>query len=174
MSKSKGPSVPKDMLPWYEAITKLTDAVCREHLTEEYASLARDMAAALCRKRPSPLLQGYVNSWASGILVALGRINWLFDRSQDLHFTIAEISGFFGISQSTGSAKATQIQKALKIKPVDPKWTLQSRLDDHPLAWLIELNGFLVDARMLPKEIQEKASQAGLIPYVPSKADDDE
>jgi BMFP domain-containing protein YqiC len=58
MSKNKGESVPAKIRPIYDDITALIDAVCREHLDVEYAMLARKMAAALARKRPSPLERG--------------------------------------------------------------------------------------------------------------------
>jgi Domain of unknown function (DUF6398) len=167
MSRQSRPPVPLKMLPVYDAVTDLTDSICKEHLTDEYTCLAREMAAALCRKRPSPLAQGQVNSWACGVLVALGRINWLFDRSQNPYFKMAELCDFFGVAQSTGAAKATQIKKALNLKFADPRWTLASKMDDHPYAWVIELNGFPVDVRMLQKHIQEKLFEAGLIPYLP-------
>ncbi len=48
-------AVPKSMQVTYDAITTLTNAFCREHLDEDYRELAQRMAAALCRKRPSPL-----------------------------------------------------------------------------------------------------------------------
>jgi hypothetical protein len=49
----------------------------------------------------------------------------------------------------------------------DPKWCLPSRLHDHPLAWLVETGqGFIIDARNLPKDQQAMLHQAGLIPYV--------
>jgi hypothetical protein len=48
-------------------------------LTEEYASLGRELATALARKRPSPLLQGRAPTWASGITYTLGMVNFLFD-----------------------------------------------------------------------------------------------
>lgn len=49
------PQVPRDLRPVYDAITTVTDEMCREHLTDEYADLVRSMTAALCRKRPSPV-----------------------------------------------------------------------------------------------------------------------
>jgi hypothetical protein len=42
----------------YDALVALTDGFCRDHLNDEYHDLARAMAAALCRKRPSPLVSG--------------------------------------------------------------------------------------------------------------------
>lgn len=55
MPKGKSDSVPAKMQAVYDEIIALTDAVCRQHLDEEYAQLARLMTAALARKRPSPL-----------------------------------------------------------------------------------------------------------------------
>jgi hypothetical protein len=40
-------------------------------------------------------------------------------------------------------------------------------LNDNPLAWIVEVNGLPVDARMMPREVQEEAYLLGLIPYVP-------
>lgn len=51
-------SVPKLMLPIYEKIVGLTDAVCGNKLNSEYRDLARAMTAALCRKRPAHSLLG--------------------------------------------------------------------------------------------------------------------
>jgi hypothetical protein len=57
------PNVPRKMRERYEAITGITDEFCQEHLNEEYADLSRKMAAALSRKRPSPLESGRARSW---------------------------------------------------------------------------------------------------------------
>jgi hypothetical protein len=56
MSQAK--SIPTARRPAYEAVIALTDAVCRDHLNEEWAALCRELAASLARKRPSPLLRG--------------------------------------------------------------------------------------------------------------------
>jgi hypothetical protein len=36
------------------------------------------------------------------------------------------------------------------------------------MAWMIEFNGFILDARYLKREIQEEAFRKGLIPYIPA------
>ena len=59
------------------------------------------------------------------------------------------------------------IRKLLKIKPMDPAWSLRRRMDRNPMAWMIQMNGFLVDARILKREFQEEALRRGLIPYIP-------
>jgi len=64
---SKSERVPKPMHATFNAIVALTDAFCRAHLNEEYAQLARQATAALCRKRLSPLATGHLKTWACGI-----------------------------------------------------------------------------------------------------------
>ncbi len=73
----------------------------------------------------------------------------------------------FGLSKSTGAAKARVIQDSLKIGPFDPHWSLPSKLAHNPLAWMISVNGFIIDARSAPPEVQEEALRRGLIPYLP-------
>ncbi len=55
MSQQSAERVPKQMQPKFEEIVSLTDIFCQEHLNDEYAQLGRKLAAALSRKRPSPL-----------------------------------------------------------------------------------------------------------------------
>lgn len=160
-------TVPRQMQPIFDAIVRLTDQVCMTHLTEEYAQLARALTAALCRQRPSPLAHGRVETWACGIVYALGSVNFLFDKTQTPHLSAGELCALFGVSKSTGSAKARLIQGSLKISPLEPRWCLSSKLADNPLAWMISVNGLIVDARHAPREIQEEALRRGLIPYLP-------
>jgi hypothetical protein len=165
---SKSEKVPKKMQPTFDAIVALTDQFCKERLDEGYAQLARQATAALCRKRPSPLLSGRINSWACGIVYALGFVNFLFDRTQDPHVSAAELCEWFGVSKSTGSAKSKAVRDALGMMQMDPNWYRPSEMDDNPMAWLIMVDGFIVDARGLPREIQEIAYEKGLIPYIPA------
>jgi hypothetical protein len=77
--------VPRESRAAFDAIVQITDEVRGKHLTSEYASLARGLAAALARKRPSPLLKGAPHTWACGVVYALGNVNFLFDPSQNHH-----------------------------------------------------------------------------------------
>ena len=64
--------------------------------------------------------------------------------------TMADVCAAFGVSPSTGGAKARTISDALKLRPFDPEWTLPSMLDKNPLVWMAEVNGYLVDLRSCP------------------------
>jgi Domain of unknown function (DUF6398) len=169
MSKfSRAQSVPVKMQATYEGLLALIEPFCREHLNDEYRELAQRMAAALCRKRTSPVTSGQPRTWACAILYALGQINFLSDRSTQPYMTMANLCTAFGVGQSTASAKAQIISRALKTHQLDPKWSLPSLLETNPLVWMAEVNGILVDLRNMPREVQEIAFDKGMIPYVPS------
>jgi hypothetical protein len=170
MPTSSTESVPQKMLPIYNQIIGLTDAFCAAHLNEEYAQVCRAMTAKLSRKRPSPLESGRANTWAAAIVHTIGRVNFLFDKSQTPHMRADDLAKLFGLAQSTAANKSKQIMDLLKIDLMDPEWTLPSRIDRNPMAWMISVNGFILDARSAPRAIQEAAFLKGLIPYLPDSA----
>jgi hypothetical protein len=146
----------------------LLDQFCKEHLNEEYAVLCRKLAEKLGRKRPSPLLHGSPNAWASGIVRAVGGVNFLHDKSQTPYMRSTDIDHYLGTSPSSGAAKLAAIRKMFKMHQLDPNWTLPSRLEDNPMVWMLQVNGFMVDVRHAPREVQEIAFNKGLIPYIPA------
>jgi len=153
----------------FDAIVALSDAFRRAHLDEEYAQLARQATAALCRKRPSPLATGNPKTWACGIVYALGSVNFLFDKSQTPSMRAADLCAGFGVSQSTGSAKAKAVRDALGMGQMDPQWYRPSKMADNPLAWMIMVDGFVVDVRRMSRAVQEIAYEKGLIPSIPGE-----
>lgn len=167
--KSKSENVPAAIQPHYTAITALTDAFCSQHLNDEYAQMCRAMTATLGRKRPSPLTAGRANSWAAAIVQTVGSVNFLFDKSQTPHMRSDDLAAGFGLSKSTVADKSKQIKDILKITIMDPTWTLPSRLAHNSRAWLISVDGFIIDARRAPRSIQEQAFHKGLIPYIPGE-----
>lgn len=160
-------SVPVGMKYIYDNITRLSDEYCARMLNEEYAHLCRQAIAALCRKRPSPLEKGSNMGWACGVIYAIGSANFLFDKASKPYTTGQDLASVFGVSKSTAGAKAKQIRDWLKIDYFNHQWTLPRRLAGSPMAWMISLDGFLVDARQLPRDIQEAAYQKGFIPFIP-------
>jgi hypothetical protein len=149
-------------------LIEMTDAFCKEFLNEEYAELCRRLATALARKRPSPLLQGKLDTWACGVVRTIGWVNYLDDRSQKPHLKLPFIDKAFGVAESTGQGKSKLIRKMFKIRNFDPKWTLPSRMEDNPLVWMLTVNGFMMDIRNAPREAQVVAFEKGLIPYIPA------
>jgi Domain of unknown function (DUF6398) len=96
-------------------------------------------------------------------------VNFLFDASQTPHVPASQIANYFGLSSSTMQAKSKQIRDLLGMYQLDPDWTLPSMVDQNPLIWMLEVNGFIIDVRNAPREIQEEAFRKGLIPYIPGE-----
>ena len=117
---------------------------------------------------PSPLDSGQTPSWAASVLYALGQANFLFDEDDETHRAATHLCDRVGITQSIGPRYARKIRDDLDLKPFNPDWTLASKVDENPMAWMIPVNGMLVDARDMPKEVQEEAARKDLTPYVPS------
>jgi hypothetical protein len=161
-------TVPKPMQAAYDAVASQTDAFCHDHLTDEYRDLARAMAAALSRKRPSPLASGQPRTWACGIIYVLGQLNFLSDKSSQPYMTMADVCAAFGVGSSTASAKARVIRDAVHTNRMDPTWMLKDFVDQNPLVWLAEVNGIVVDIREMPREVQVIAYEKGMIPYIPA------
>ncbi len=156
-----------ELQPALEEIVDLTYEFCREHLNEEYRRLCAEMAIELAEIE-APINKGRPASWASGIVHALGFVNFLHDRSQSPHMTSPEIAKGFGVSQGTMQSKSKIIRDELELTPFDPDWCLEALLEDNPLVWMLDIDGLAVDIRMAPREAQEQAYLQGLIPYIPA------
>ena len=102
-------------------LIEMMDAFCKEFLNEEYAELCRKLARALARKRPSPLLQGKLETWACGIVRTIGWVNYLDDRSRKPHLKLPFIDKAFGVAESTGQGKSKLIRKMFKIREFQPQ-----------------------------------------------------
>ena len=165
--KKKSERVPKQMQAVFDEITSLTDGFCHAHLNEEYQEIIRRATAALCRKRPSPLERGRKDVWACGIVNAVGMVNFLFDRSNEPYVSSADMCREFGVAQSTASNKSKQVRDLLKMSRFDPNWSLKSLTDRNPLIWTLIIDGYMVDARDLPYELQEILVEEGHLPYMP-------
>ncbi len=147
-----------------QQIIDVTDMACREHLDDEYGLLTRRLVARLARKRPSPLVRGDARIWAAGAIYAVGQVNFLFDRAQTPHLTAKQLAEALGVVQTTMANKAGIINRTLGIGIFEPELTRAETIEQHPMAWLVEVDGFIVDARTLPAGLQDEARRRGLIP----------
>jgi hypothetical protein len=145
-------------------IIDVTDAACREHLDDEYGRLAGELVGRLARKRPSPLVRGDATIWAAGVIYALGQVNFLFDRTQTPHMIADQLADALGVVKTTMANKAGLINRTLDIGIYEPELMRAAMLEQHPMTWLVMVDGFIVDARTLPPEVQDEARRRGLIP----------
>ncbi len=94
-------------------------------------------------------------------MYAIGQINFLFDPTQRPHLTADELAAGIGVVKSTMANKASVISKTLDLGMYEPDLTRAAMIEQHPLARIIEVDGFLVGARTLPPEVQERARELG-------------
>ena len=159
--------IPEESQQAFMEIVDLTDAFCREHLNEGYRQFCYEMAIELCQINV-PINKGRPDSWASGIVHALGFVNFLQDPTQSTHMTSSRIAEGFSVSQQTMQAKSKIIRDELDLIQLDPDWCLPALLENNPLVWMLEVNGIIMDIRAAPREAQEEAYRQGLIPYIPA------
>ena len=160
--------IPEGYHKAFRAIYKLADEFCVEHLDEGYRELVREMAVSVCQDG-SPAIRGAAKSWASGIIHALGMVNFLQDPSFEPYMSSSEIAEGFGVSQGTMTGKSKIIRDGLDIGPMDPEWCLPELVANNPMVWMLEVDGIIMDMRHAPRELQEAAYAEGLIPYVPKE-----
>ncbi len=75
-------NVPKEMRETYEVISKLLIEYSEEYLNKEYEELCLHALEKLCSKRPSPLKSGRSNTWAAGIVYAIGSNNFINEHKE--------------------------------------------------------------------------------------------
>jgi Domain of unknown function (DUF6398) len=150
-----------------EQIFRLTGPVCGEHLDAEYAQLVRKLIAKLARKRPSPLARGDRRIWATAAIYAVGSVNFLFARTERPRLTGDDLGALTRVPKGTLANKAKLIRDVLGIGRLEPEFCRQELLASNPMAWMISVDRFMVDARTMPPEIQAEARQRGLIPDLP-------
>jgi hypothetical protein len=146
--------IPRAMRSHVANILAITDELCGARLDREYTELARELVARLARKRPSPLARGDMRIWAAGSMYALGKINFLFDRSQQPHLTADQLAGELGVVKATMANKAATILRTLDLGYYEPGLTRRSLYDDPPLALM---------ALALPAAFQAAARNLSLI-----------
>ncbi|MGO9753433.1 MAG: DUF6398 domain-containing protein, partial [Solirubrobacteraceae bacterium] len=139
--------IPMAVRPRAGEIIAHSDAICDENLDGEYGRLCRVLIGRLARKRPSPLQRGDTRIWAAGCIYAIGQLNFLFDRTQTPHLTADQLAERIGVVKTTMANKAAMINKTLGLGIYEPELTREAILMQHPMTWIIDLNGFLLDAR---------------------------
>jgi len=159
--------IPESLRHDVEEIFKLTDPFCAEYLDAEYGELVRKLVAKLARRRPSQLARGDLSIWAAAGIYAVGSLNFLFDRTQRPHMTGDQLSALTGVPKSTLANKAKLIRDVLRIRQMEPEFCRRALLASNPMAWMISVDGLIVDARTMPPEVQAEARRRGLIRDLP-------
>lgn len=77
------------------------------------------------------------------------------------------MSELLGVRKTTMANRSKLIHDLLGIGRMEVELCRREMLAQHPLAWLVEVDGLLVDIRSMPPEIQAEARRRGLVLDVP-------
>ena len=164
----KPPPITEKAQEQHKAVKKLIRKVCTDVLNKEYYDMSIKLLDKFLFEHANRLERGQANSWAAAIVYTIGRVNFLFDPSQEPHLSAGELAQKFGISQGTASKKASELFDLFDLTQFHPEWTLPSMADANPFIWNVMIDGLIVDIRYQPREMQVMAYQQGLIPYIPA------
>ena len=123
----------------------------------------------MSRKRQVPFLSGKPETWATGIIYALGQINFLFDKSRQPNSTRDELCDFFGVAKGTASQKAKRIREMFRLTYFDDEFSTEDVTARNPLMAMAGLiNNILAQNfqdgvlnSLLAEKMAEKARSSG-------------
>jgi hypothetical protein len=163
--------IPMPFRERYDELMTIISQFCDAHLNDEYKNVCQRITEDLCEEG-SPILKGKASSWAGGIIWTAGRVNFLSDSDHEPTMKQSDFAKLIGVSPATISAKSREIWDGLDLMQMDPDYTITSMLNENPLVWMIEVDGFIIDLRTAPRELQEVAFEEGLIPFIPADRTD--
>ena len=149
-----------------DAIASLMQEFCESHLTSSYIEVCGRLLDAV-HGAWLPVQRGKPQSWAAALIHAAGMINFLHDPASEPHMKLRDIAQHFGVSPATMESKSRDIRNAVNAFPLDPRFCLAEKMAENPLVWLHQVNGIVIDFRTQPREVQDTAHKAGLIPFIP-------
>jgi len=130
----------------FEEIGEIIRTVCKEGIDVEYYYLGLLLLEKLARKRPSPILAGKAPAWAAGVLFALGKINFLFDKSSKPFTSQDDLADLCGVKKATAAGKGKQIRDMFQMSYWDTRFSTRRMQERNPLANLVMTkNGFIID-----------------------------
>lgn len=103
--------IPKEMQGIYNCLVPAITVFCEAQLDARYLEKCLAALEKLCRKRPSPLLSGNLNTWAAGIVYFVCAQNDRFVRGRKNRLDAAEVAGFFDLSVNTASTRPPRYEK---------------------------------------------------------------
>jgi hypothetical protein len=121
--------------------------------SEQHLASAPDVAGyieklweQIGRKRNYVITGGTKEVWASAVVYVIARLNFLFDKASPNYLTADTICGHFGTKNGTVSARATEIEKACRIR-VGHEGLCRPEISDE-LTYVELSNGMVLPKRL--------------------------
>ena len=127
-------------------ISNLINEFCSRYLNDDLRSYAMKLLEKLTRKRTYSITSGRIEIWASAIIWVIARLNFLFDSQNPNNISTDTICDFFDTKKSTVGNKATDIEKACKIR-MGEEGLCNSEISDS-LSFVQLPNGIVLTKKM--------------------------
>ena len=127
-----------------QQLTKITREFCTKWIDEEYADLCENLIAKMARKRAVPFISGRLDIWAASVVWAIGRVNFLGDKTFAPYLSLDDVANHFGVSKSTVGQKATKICELMKLQYYDSEFSTHHMARQNPFSrMVVDANGFI-------------------------------
>ena len=127
-----------------EEIKEILNDFCDSYLNEDYKVISNRLCEAIIEKDESLLIRGKSTAWACGIIHAIGSVNNLFNKDNDVYIKAKDLYENLQVSSSTGLNRSKQIQSLMNM----------SEEDSIASAWIITKEN--KEEIQKEKEIQEE------------------
>jgi len=129
-----------------EEISNLINEFCNRYLNDDLQSYAMKLLEKLTKKRTYSITSGRIEIWASAIIWVIARLNFLFDSQNPNYISTDTVCDFFDTKKSTVGNKATDIEKACKIR-MGEEGLCNSEISDS-LSFVQLPNGIVLTKKM--------------------------
>ena len=146
-------------------IAEMVDLFCNKNLNDEYYNLA----LKLTKENPSNLIDCDIKTLAAAIINTIAKTH----ESEMLQVSSKNLASWFQTTQTDIDKKTNSICKILNLQFIDQDQSTKSKVSndydiDDRMMWSIAINGFTIDIRNAPLDLQVDAYEHGLIPYIPT------
>ena len=129
--------------PKRQVLEKAIADFCDNHLNDEYRNICYSVVEKMSRKRQVPYMTGRIEIWAAGIIHAIGRTNFLYDKKTSPYIPMDEVAEYFSTSKSTVGQKAKIIIEMFKMNYFDPEFSTRSIQEKSPFHELVQIGDFM-------------------------------
>lgn len=102
-----------------EEIKEILNDFCDSYLNEDYKVISNRLCEAIIEKDESLLIRGKSTAWACGIIHAIGSVNNLFNKDNDIYIKAKDLYENLQVSSSTGLNRSKQIQSLMNMSEED-------------------------------------------------------
>jgi hypothetical protein len=147
--------IPTEKRERFQEVAALLEQFGQTHLDPELTAFTQELWRRVCRRQTVDCRRGKPAIWAASVVHVIARMNFLFDLSQPVHVTFDAICGWFQANKTTVGSKATELERALRLRQhSEPGLCRPKLIDDFEFVQLS--NGVVMSLGM--------AKQMGLAP----------